>query len=112
MRELTRLGKSDHPDDSARFFRRLAEKLSSASRKESRVLRKLVLKLKTSEFRILTRSFTLDSSPTSCEELREIALKLRGRVNLAPQQRYRLVDVGLSNFGQLEPSTAQALLFE
>ena len=80
------------------MIRRLAEKLWSASRKESRMARTVVLKLKTSEFKILTRSHTPGSPPSSCEELTDIALKLRERVDLGPQQRYRLVGVGLSNF--------------
>jgi len=94
------------------MIRRLAEKLWSASRKESRIARTVVLKLKTSEFKILTRSHTPDSPPSSCEELTDIALKLRQRVDLGPQQRYRLVGVGLSNFRELEGTTAQPVLFE
>src|SRR5438067_1946895 len=47
------------------MIRRLAEKLSSASRKESRTPRTVVLKLKTSDFKILTRSFTPESPPSS-----------------------------------------------
>src|SRR5438270_6188618 len=78
------------------MIRRLAEKLWLASRKESRIARTVILKLKTSEFKILTRSHTPDSSPSSREELTEIALKLRERVDLGPQQRYRLVGIGLS----------------
>jgi DNA polymerase-4 len=74
--------------------------------------RTVVLKLKTSEFRILTRSHTLLCSPSSCEELTGIALKLRERVDLGPQQRYRLVGVGLSNFRESEDSIAQPILFE
>jgi DNA polymerase-4 len=93
-------------------IRRLAEKLWSASRKESRSARTVVLKLKTSEFKILTRSRTPSSPPSSCEELTEIALKLRERVDLGPQQRYRLVGVGLSNFGDEEEVEAQPHLFE
>src|SRR6266700_2179187 len=80
------------------MIRRLAEKTWSASRKESRVGRTVVLKLKTSEFDILTRSHTPSSPPSSCEELTNIALSLRERVDLGPQQRFRLVGVGLSNF--------------
>jgi DNA polymerase-4 len=64
-------------------IRRLAEKLWSASRKESRSARTVVLKLKTSEFKIMTRSHTPSSPPSSCEELTEITLKLRERVDLA-----------------------------
>jgi DNA polymerase IV len=94
------------------MIRRLAEKLWLASRKESRIARTVVLKLKTSEFKILTRSHTLSSPPTSCEQLTEIALKLRERVDLAPQQRYRLVGVGLSNFRESEQSAPQPALFE
>jgi len=94
------------------MIRRLAEKLWSASRKESRTARTVVLKLKTSAFKILTRSHTPDSPPSSCEELTEIALKLRERVDLDPHQRYRLVGVGLSNFREAEDTAAQPALFE
>jgi len=93
-------------------IRRLAEKLWSASRKESRVARTVVLKLKTSEFKILTRSYTPSSPPSSCDELTEIALKLRERVELDPERRYRLVGVGLSNFRGAEDTAAQPALFE
>jgi DNA polymerase-4 len=94
------------------MIRRLAEKLWLTSRQESRIARTVVLKLKTSEFKILTRSHTPDYPPLSCEELTDIALKLRERVDLGPQQRYRLVGVGLSNFREPEGSTAQPVLFE
>ena len=91
---------------------RLAERVWAASRKESRIPRTVVLKLKTSAFAILTRSHTPPSPPSSCEELTSIALTLRGRVNLDPQQRFRLVGVGLSNFCEPEEAPAQATLFE
>jgi DNA polymerase-4 len=94
------------------MIRRLAEKLWSASRKESRIARTVVLKMKTSEFKILTRAHTQDTPPSSCEELTDIALKLRERVALGPQQRYRLVGVGLSNFREAERTRAQPDLFE
>jgi DNA polymerase-4 len=94
------------------MIRRLAEKLWSASRKEPRIARTVVLKLKTSQFKILTRSHTPDSPPSSCEELTDLALKLRERVDLGSQQRYRLVGVGLSNFREPEGTTGQPVLFE
>lgn len=94
------------------MIRRLAEKLWSASRKEPRTARTVVLKLKTSEFKILTRSHTPDSPPSSCEELTDIALKLRERVELGSQQRFRLVGIGLSNFREPEETRAQPALFE
>jgi DNA polymerase IV len=94
------------------MIRRLAEKLWSVSRNEPRVARTVVLKLKTSEFKILARSYTADNPPSSCDELTHIALKLRDRVNLPAHQRYRLVGVGLSNFRDAEPTIGQPVLFE
>ena len=99
-------------DELEPMIRRLAERLWSASRKERRAARTVVLKLKTSEFKILTRSHTPSSPPSSCEELTAIALKLREHVDLGSQQRYRLVGVGLSNFREPERATAQPVLFE
>ena len=99
-------------DETEPMIRRLTEKLWSASRKESRVARTVVLKLKTKEFKILTRSRTPDTPPVSCQELTRIALSLRERVALARHQRYRLVGVGLSNFGEAQPASAQPALFE
>jgi DNA polymerase-4 len=94
------------------MIRRLADKLWSASLKESRIARTVVLKLKTSEFNVLTRSYTPGSPPSSCEELTEIALRLRERVDLGTHQRYRLVGVGLSNFQDAGETKDQPTLFE
>ena len=94
------------------MIRRLAEKTWSASRKELRIARTVVLKLKTSEFKILTRSHTPGSPPVSCEELTSIALSLRDRVTLNPKQRFRLVGVGLSNFQDPQDAAPQPTLFE
>jgi len=84
------------------LIRRLAEKVWTASRKEGRVARTVVLKLKTSEFNVLTRSHTPSAPPESCDELTAIALLLRERIDLQPTQRFRLVGVGLSNFREAE----------
>ena len=97
--------------DTEPMIRKLAELTWTASRKERRVARTVVLKLKTSEFKILTRSHTPASPPSSCEELTTIALWLRGRVAFSPQQRYRLVGVGLSNFFAPDDDSAQPALF-
>jgi DNA polymerase-4 len=93
------------------MIRRLAEKLWLASRQESRIARTVVLKLKTSGFKILTRSHTPNSFPSSCAELTDVALKLRERVDLHSEQRYRLVGVGLSNFRDPQTTAAQSDLF-
>jgi DNA polymerase-4 len=80
------------------LIRRLAEKVWLASRRESRVARTVVLKLKTKEFNIHTRSYTPPAPPTSSEELAAIALSLRERIDLGPGRLFRLVGVGLGNF--------------
>jgi DNA polymerase IV len=94
------------------MIRSLAEKLWSAARKEPRIARTVVLKLKTSEFKILTRSHTPESPLSSCEQLTGIALALRDRVDLDPTQRFRLVGVGLGNFREPGDTAAQPALFE
>ena len=94
------------------MIRRLAEKVWSASRKESRIARTVVLKLKTSQFNILTRSHTPGCPPSSCDELTAIALTLRERVELSTEQRFRLVGIGLSNFREPKATQAQRALFE
>lgn len=79
-------------------IRRLAEKVWLAARREPRLARTLVLKLKTSEFKVLTRSLTPEEFPATMQEFTERILALRERVRLGPQQRFRLVGVGLAHF--------------
>ena len=98
--------------ETAPMIRKLVELAWVAARKERRIARTVVLKLKTSEFKILTRSHTPGSPPSCCEELTSIALSLRERVALGPQQRFRLVGVGLSNFLEPEDISAQLTLFD
>jgi DNA polymerase-4 len=93
-------------------IRRLAEKVWTASRKETRVPRTVVLKLKTAEFKTLTRSLTPAEPVASCEELIGVALALRERVALAPAQRFRLIGVGFHNFHDPDDSPAQPILFD
>jgi DNA polymerase-4 len=65
-----------------------------------RFARTVVLKLKTADFRILTRSLTPERHPASLQQLAEIACGLRERVDLPARTRYRLVGVGLSGFAE------------
>jgi len=80
------------------MIRELAAKTWAATRKTERIGRTVVLKLKTSDFHILTRSHTPPLPPQSLEELADIAVSLRERVALPEKTRYRLVGVGLGNF--------------
>jgi DNA polymerase-4 len=85
-------------EETEQQIRRLAEKVWRASQENARGAKTVVLKLKTKEFYSLTRSVTPSAPPSSCDELTMIALALRERVELGPQQLFRLVGVGLSNF--------------
>ena len=85
-------------------IRRMAEKAWAGYLREreahpQRIARTVVLKLKTSDFRTLTRSLTPPEPPTSLEEFAEIACALRERVDLPSRTRYRLVGAGLAGFG-------------
>ncbi|MCL1635617.1 DNA polymerase IV [Luteimonas sp. SX5] len=92
-------------------IRRLAEKTWQAAAKTERVGRTVVLKLKTAQFRILTRSHTPEAPPASLQQFVDIALSLRHRVDLAEDTRYRLVGVGLGGFRDRNLAP-QAALFE
>ncbi|GAB3509127.1 DNA polymerase IV [Pseudoxanthomonas daejeonensis] len=92
-------------------IRQLADKTWQASRKTGRVARTVVLKLKTAQFRILTRSLTPDAPPDSAQALATIALALRAKVAMPAGTRYRLVGVGLSGFREPEEVASQADLF-
>ena len=93
-------------------IRRLADKTWQAARRTGRIARTVVLKLKTAQFRILTRSHTGTHPPASAEELAQIALALRARVELPASTRYRLVGVGLSGFREPGEELPQGELFD
>ena len=92
-------------------IRELATRVWEAARKVERVGRTVVLKLKTREFRILTRSVTPASMPASADELADLALALCERVQLPDSTRYRLVGVGISNFQDAGHLAEQGGLF-
>lgn len=97
-------------------IRRLAEKTWAAHQREAsgphaRVARTVVLKLKTSDFQTLTRSFTPSSRPDSAKEIADIACALRDRVERPATTRYRLVGVGLAGFVDADSFAAQSDLF-
>lgn len=96
--------------ETGELIRRLAERVWASSKKESRVARTVVLKLKTSDFNIITRSHTPPNPPATCDEFIAIALSLRDRVAVVPDQLFRLVGVGLSNF--VAPEQSQPTLFD
>ena len=95
------------------MIRKLTSKVWDSCRKQDLVGRTVVLKLKTADFRILTRSHTPELPPADPEELAVVAMHLREKVRLDPATRYRLVGVGLHNFLEAQDSrVAQAELFK
>lgn len=93
-------------------IRRLAEKAWMSYQKHSaRVARIVVLKLKTAQFRTLTRRLTLPLPPATADDVADIACGLRERVGLPADTRYRLVGVGLSGLVDADRFAAQADLF-
>ncbi|GAB3383464.1 DNA polymerase IV [Lysobacter fragariae] len=108
---------SDLPlDELEPHIRRLAEKTWAGYEREraahnGRIARTVVLKLKTSDFRTLTRSLTPSTWPATCQDVADIACELRARVDLPGQTRYRLVGVGLSGFVDGDSAVAQSDLF-
>lgn len=94
----------------ASVIRALAHKAWENSLKTPRSARTVTLKLRTADFRTLTRSCTPATAIASANELATLALELCARVHLPATTRYRLAGVGLSNFedGDMPP---QASLF-
>ena len=102
-----------HLDAIAPHVVRLAGKTwTAAAREPQRIGRTVVLKLKTSDFRILTRSHTPPQPPVSADELISIVLTLTERVDLPSRTRYRLVGVGLANFCDADALLPQPELFD
>lgn len=91
--------------------RRLAPRVWQAAQSSGRQARTVVLKLKTAEFKTLTRSLTPPLPPQSAADLADQAWRLSARVELPPQTRYRLVGVGLSGFVDVLDAGWQADLF-
>ncbi|GMU66786.1 MAG: DNA polymerase IV [Acidobacteriota bacterium] len=88
-----------------------ARRVWEATRRRQRQGRTVTLKLKTADFRIVTRRSTPAHPPRSAEELAVAARTLLERVGLPPETRYRLAGVGISNFPDEESDGAQTDLF-
>ena len=79
--------------------------------KRGRRGRTVTVKLRTRDFRTLTRRSTPPDPPASGEEVLAVALELLRRVEAPPAALYRLAGVGLSNFLDDDPALPQSDLF-
>ena len=82
-----------------------------ATVKKQRHGRTVILKLKTSDFKIVTRSATPSERPENRDELHGVVKQLIERVDLPPSTRFRLVGVGLANFIENDADYKQPGLF-
>jgi DNA polymerase-4 len=78
------------------------------SRKEL-VGRTVTVKLRAADFRTATRRTTLPAPPASGDELFAAAVELLGRFAFGEGTLYRLVGIGLSNFGPVEEPSQREL---
>jgi DNA polymerase-4 len=89
----------------------LAEQVWRAAAKRQRVGRTVVLKLKTADFRLLTRHLTPPARPCCAEDVLQCGRQLLARAGAGMGTRYRLAGLGLSNFIDTEDER-QAPLFD
>ncbi len=73
-----------------------------AAQRVGRAGRTLVLKLKTADFRLMTRSVTPPDGLQSAAAVAELAVQLLAKIEYSPNERYRLAGVGIANF--VEPA--------
>lgn len=76
----------------------LAEQVWRAATTRARVGRTVILKLKTPDFKLMTRHLTPTARPSSAADLLQCARLLLARVDHERRGRYRLAGLGLSNF--------------
>ena len=91
---------------------KLAEQVWRATRRRERHGRTVTLKLKTADFRTITRRVTPDRPPASAEEISGFALGLLEEFFREDPTRFRLLGVGISNFPDPDDDDPQATLFE
>jgi len=87
-----------------------AARVWAAAERKGKRGRTVTVKLKTAEFRIVTRRITPPAPPDSAASVARLARELAARVSLPPETLYRLAGVGLSGFDPDEEA-AQAELF-
>ena len=98
-------------EDTTETLVRLAERVWNATVEEGKIARSVSLKLKTSEFKVITRGHTPEMPPASSADLIEIVLWLQARVDLDPHTKFRLAGVGVSNFVEPGVVPTQMSLF-
>ncbi len=87
----------------------LCEKVSERLKKSNKAGKTITLKVKTSDFKTLTRSHSLDRPTQVADTLYREALPMLEKI-ADGQRRFRLIGIGISSFGQLEDADIPDLL--
>ena len=90
---------------------RLARQVWEAARRRERLGRTITVKLKTADFRALSRRFTPAAPPADAQELAGFAVAMLDQFGQGEATRFRLAGVGVSNFLDEAAETPQAELF-
>ena len=90
---------------------RLARQVWEAARRRERIGRTITVKLKTADFRALSRRFTPPAPPANAQELAGFAVAMLDQFGQGEATRFRLAGVGISNFLDEAAETPQAELF-
>ena len=87
----------------------LAEQVWRAAARADRVGRTVVLKLKTADFRVLSRHVTPPHRPQAAADVLDWGRRLLTRMPQDPALRYRLAGLGLTNFVDLDDARQPTL---
>ena len=85
-------------EEVAEYLKRESQKLWDSMQKSEMRGRTVTVKLRTPDFKTATRRMTPEAMPASGDELATIAIALLERFEFAPESRFRLAGVGVSNF--------------
>ena len=85
-------------EEAAEWIRGEAQKIWKSLEERSMRGRTVTVKLRTPDFQTATRQQSPPELPSSAEDVARVAVALLDRFDFAPDARFRLVGVGLSNF--------------
>jgi len=85
-------------EEAAEWIRTEAQKIWKSLEDRSMRGRTVTVKLRTPDFQTATRQLSPPELPASADDVARVALALLDRFEFAPDARFRLVGVGLSNF--------------
>ncbi|MCU1244660.1 MAG: dinP [Acidobacteria bacterium] len=94
-------------EEVADYIRKEGQKLWEALEAKALRGRTVTVKLRTPDFRTLTRRLTPPQPPASADDLIQVGLELLPRFDFPAGSRYRLAGIGVSNFPDEEEETPE-----